>query len=68
MIQFLVLICLQYDTTRWDKLEATPHGKAAEMFAQSMSGIRKPISKTQITTAKTDHFNIDMNPVRAARL
>eukprot|EP01048_Picozoa_sp_COSAG05_P011085 COSAG05_NODE_1021_length_6146_cov_2.729949_3_plen_167_part_00 len=53
------------DVKMWDKLEATPHGKAAEMFAQSMSGIKKPISKTQITTAQTDHYNIDMNPTTA---
>lgn len=53
------------DVKMWDKLEATPHGKAAEMFAQSAAGIKKPISKTQISTAKIDHYNIDNNPKTA---
>ena len=49
------------DVKMWDKLEATPHGKAAEMFAASAAGIKKPISKTQITTTKIDHYDIDRN-------
>lgn len=53
------------DVKMWDKLEATPHGKAAEMFAASAAGIKKPISKTQITTAKIDHYDIDRNPTTA---
>ena len=53
------------DVKMWDKLEATPHGKAAEMFAASMAGIKKPISKTQLTTTKIDHYSIDGNPETA---
>lgn len=53
------------DVKMWDKLEATPHGKAAEMFAASAAGIKKPISKTQITTTKIDHYDIDRNSATA---
>jgi len=30
-----------------------------------MAGIKKPISKTQLTTAKIDHYSIDGNPETA---
>ena len=55
------------DVKMWDKLDATPHGKAAEMFAQSVAGVKKPISRTQVTTAKLDHYNIEADPQLATR-
>lgn len=55
------------DVKMWDKLEATPHGKAAQMFAQqqAQAGKPRPVSKTQATTMRLNHYKIDMKPKTA---
>jgi len=45
------------DVKMWDKIEATPHGKAAEMFAAQTSGATKPTSKTQtLSVPRVSHY------------
>merc|ERR1711988_1141761 len=48
------------DVQMWDKLEATPHGKASQMFSEADKP-PKPLSKTQKSTMTLDHYKVDMN-------
>ena len=50
------------DVKMWDKIEATPHGKAAEMFAAQTSGVEKPMSKTQsLSVPRVNHYDVSFD-------
>lgn len=51
------------DILLWDKLEATPHGRYAKMFAAEAAATARPRPRAALqSTLRLDHFDIDRDP------